>query len=70
MKHTYIAPEITVIEIETESLMLSVSGANGGLDDTSWGGSAGSSTGNGKIEADANGRRGSWGNLWEDNERW
>lgn len=56
--------------METESLMLTVSGENGGLDDTSWGGSAGSSTGNGKKEADANGRRGSWGNLWEDSRRW
>ena len=59
MKHTYIAPEITVIEIETESLMLSVSGANGGLDGTENGG-LGSD-----MEADANRRRGTWGNLWE-----
>ena len=64
MKHTYIAPEVTVIEIETESLMLSVSGANGGLDGTEDGG-----LGSG-MDADANGRRGSWGNLWEDNKRW
>ena len=64
MKHIYVAPEITVIEIETESLMLSVSGANGGLDGTEDGGSGSN------MEADANGRRGSWGNLWEDNERW
>lgn len=70
MKHTYIAPETTVIEMETESLMLTVSGKNGGLDDTSWGGSAGSNIGDGPIEADANGRRGSWGNLWEDSRRW
>lgn len=70
MKHTYIAPETTVIEMETESLMLTVSGENGGLDDTSWGGSAGSNIGDGPIEADANGRRGSWGNLWESGSRW
>lgn len=70
MKKTYIAPEITVIEMEIESPILSISGESGGLDDTSWGGSAGSSTGNGKIEADANRRRGSWGNLWESDNRW
>ena len=70
MKHTYIAPETTVIEMETESLMLTVSGENGGLDDTSWGGSAGSDIGDGPIEADANGRRESWGNPWESGSRW
>ena len=64
MKHIYVAPEITVIEIETESLMLSVSGANGGLDGTEDGGLGY------EKEADANGRRGSWGNLWEDGRRW
>ena len=64
MKKTYIAPEITVIEMEIESPILSISGESGGLDGTSWGGEASNG------EADANGRRGSWGNLWESDNRW
>lgn len=66
MKHIYVAPETTVIEMETESLMLTVSaeGGEGGLEGTGNGG-----WGSDK-DADANGRRGSWGNLWEDSRRW
>ena len=66
MKHIYVAPETTVIEMETESLMLTVSaeGGEGGLEGTGNGGSGSN------MEADANGRRGSWGNLWEDGRRW
>lgn len=61
MKHIYVAPETTVIEMETESLMLTVSaeGGEGGLEGTGNGGWGSD------MEADANGRRGSWGNLWE-----
>ena len=66
MKHIYVAPETTVIEMETESLMLTVSaeGGEGGLEGTGNGGWGSD------MEADANGRRGSWGNLWEDSRRW
>lgn len=59
MKQAYIAPQAEVIEIETETMMLGLSGENGGLDGTTTGGSV-----SGK-DADANGRRGTWGNLWE-----
>ena len=62
MKQTYIAPEVEVIEMETETMMLSLS-AESSLEGTTDGGGA-----TGK-DADANGRRGEWGNLWEDS-RW
>lgn len=65
MKKIYIAPEMEVMEIENEVLM-SMSAPNGG---PGYGGEAGSSTENGSMEADANGRRGSWGNLWESESR-
>lgn len=47
-----------VIEIENEIAMMALS-AEQALPGTSSGG-----------DADANGRRGSWGNLWEDSRRW
>lgn len=65
MKKTYMAPEMSVMELGTEVMMMSVSGEQGGLDGTSWGGQAGENIGDGPVDADANGRRGSWGNLWE-----
>lgn len=60
MKKKYIAPAMEVMEIDNEALMLTVSapGENGN-DGPSWGGSS-----DGDKEADANGRRGEWGNLW------
>ena len=63
MKKTYIAPKMEVLELDIEALMISMSAPNG--DGPGYGGEAGSSTGNGSMEADANGRRGEWGNLWE-----
>ena len=57
MKKTYIAPVIIVTELDGETLMLTMSSE--GLEGTSYGGTA---TG---ISADARGRRGNWGNLWE-----
>lgn len=62
MKQTYIAPEMEVVEIETETMMLSLS-ADESLPGTGWG-----DDGTGK-DADVNKRRGQWGNLWEDS-RW
>ena len=57
-KKEYIKPEIEVIELETESPMLSASGGSGGnvgvFDD--------------ETEDDANmsnKRRGQWGDLWD-----
>ena len=58
MKKTYIAPEMQVIEMEMESVLMSMSAPS--LPGTSWGGES-----DGEIEAQANDRRGSWGNLWE-----
>ncbi|MBO5678765.1 MAG: hypothetical protein J6S11_02235 [Bacteroidaceae bacterium] len=58
-KKQYIAPEMTIAEYRQEICMLSVSADQSlnGLND--FGGDA-----TGK-DADAQGRRGSWGNLWE-----
>lgn len=63
MKKTYIAPEMEVIEIENEIAMMALS-AGQALPGTSSGGEVFGG------DADANGRRGSWGNLWEDGRRW
>ncbi len=57
MKQAYIKPETEVIDIETETHLMALS-ASGSLDDTTFGG-----PGTGK-DADATGRRGTWGNLW------
>lgn len=61
MKKTYIAPEIIVIELDGESLMLTISAGDEetGLQGTTYGGMKGG------IEADAQGRRSTWGNLWD-----
>ena len=56
-KKTYIAPEMQVMEIDMESVLMSMSSPK--LDGTTDGGDS-----EGGMEADANGRRGSWGNLW------
>ena len=63
MKKIYVAPEMEVMELNIETLMLSMSapGGDGGDGGPSWGGSASDK------EADANGRRGEWGNLWTQN---
>ena len=58
-KKQYIAPEIIVTELDGEVLMQSLS-SGGSLTETTWGGE-----GRNK-DADAQGRRGSWGNLWEE----
>ena len=59
MKKTYIAPEMSVMELETEALMLTMSAPEDG--GPSWGGVS-----QGGMEADANKkRRGTWGNLWD-----
>ena len=65
MKKIYIAPQVEIVEIENEAMMLSVSADKGGLDDTNFGGQAGTGVGGGPKPADANDRRGSWGNLWD-----
>ena len=60
MKKEYIAPEMEVMEIENEAMMLTVSApGEGGLEGT---GSGGSMSGG---SADSNKRRGTWGNLWD-----
>lgn len=59
MKHTYIAPEIEVIEMNIETALMALS-AESTLPGTSTGNP---DEGTGK-DADANGRRGEWGNLW------
>lgn len=60
MKKVYIKPEMEVVELDIETSMMSISASNeNGLDGTSWGGVS-----EGDMEADANGRRGEWGNLW------
>ena len=48
-----------VMELNIETLMISMS-APGGDGGPSYGGES-----NGNMEADANDRRGEWGNLWK-----
>lgn len=57
MKKEYIAPEITIAEYTNRSYMLSVSAGDIGV------GYGGEATG---LDADARGRRGKWGDLWEE----
>ena len=63
MKKTYIAPEIIVTELDSKETIMSLS--SGDLEGTTYGGQAGSNVDNGPKDADAQGRRGSWGNLWD-----
>jgi hypothetical protein len=58
MKKTYIAPEMQVIEMEMESVLMSMSSSD--LPGTSDGGES-----SGGMYGDANDRRGTWGNLWD-----
>lgn len=58
MKKTYIAPEVQVMEVEFESALMSMSSPT--LGGTTDGGDS-----EGGMEADAPGRRGTWGNLWD-----
>lgn len=61
MKKTYIKPVMEVMELNIETLMISMSAPGGnGNEGPSWGGES-----EGGMEADANGRRGEWGNLWK-----
>ncbi len=70
MKQAYVTPVMEVVEMNIETALMALSAANGGLDETFWGGNGSGMT------ADANGRRGSWGNLWDSgssevsNRRW
>lgn len=60
MKKTYMPPEMSVLELDTEVMMLSLSASgDSGLEGTKPGGAISGG------EADANDRRGSWGNLWD-----
>ena len=52
-KQPYTPPAMSVIEIETESMMLAMSGTVPDSDDSEFGASANAS------------RRGEWGNLWQ-----
>lgn len=69
MKQAYVTPVMEVVEMNIETALMALSAA-GSLDGTQIGGPA-----SGK-EAEANGRRGSWGNLWDSgssevsNRRW
>ena len=60
MKQAYMTPEMEVIEMNMETPLMALSAADS-LDGTQIGGQI-----SGK-EADANGRRGTWGNLWDTN---
>jgi hypothetical protein len=61
-KKQYIAPEIIVTELDGEALMLTISASDEetGLQGTTYGGTKSG------IDADTRGRRGKWGNLWEE----
>lgn len=58
MKKTYIAPEMQVIEMEMETVLMSMSSSD--LPGTSDDGKS-----PGGMYGDANDRRGTWGNLWD-----
>jgi hypothetical protein len=59
MKKEYTKPEMNVMELGTEVMMLGLSSSgDSGLEGTTPGGSMSGG------EADANERRGSWGDLW------
>ena len=61
MKKTYIKPVMEIMELDIETLMISMSAPGGnGNEGPSWGGDS-----EGGMEADANDRRGEWGNLWK-----
>lgn len=62
MKKTYIKPVMEIMELDIETLMISMSAPGGnGNEGPSWGGES-----EGGMEADANDRRrGEWGNLWQ-----
>ena len=66
MKKIYIAPAMDIAELEVAAIIAGSVNTGGSLPGTGDGGDDDS----GNLEADANGRRGSWGNLWEDNKRW
>lgn len=66
MKKIYIAPAMEIAELEVAAIIAGSVNAGGSLPGTGYGGDDDSGT----IEGDANGRRGSWGNLWEDSMRW
>ena len=57
MKKDYVKPTLEAVEVEFESLMTTTSGEQG---------STGVGSGSAGDETDdyTNGRRGSWGNLW------
>lgn len=59
MKKVYIAPEMNVVEMEVETALMGLSSDND-LPGSSWGGES-----EGGMDADANDRRGGWGNLWD-----
>ena len=59
-KKQYIAPEMTIVEYRQEICMLSVSAEQSLNGVKGFGGDATS------MDADARGRRGKWGNLWEE----
>ena len=59
MKKTYIAPAMEVMELEVETILMALSSQES-LPGTSWGGDS-----EGGKDADANDRRGGWGNLWD-----
>lgn len=56
-KKNYIAPTIYIVDVETESMMLTASGE---IDNV---GTGSGTAGNGPELADK--RRGSWGDLWD-----
>lgn len=59
-KNVYVKPMLRVVELDTKVLMQPASpGASGpGIQ-------VGGGDGGGDVEAESQGRRGSWGNLWD-----
>ena len=58
MKKMYVKPTMEVVEIHSDVAMLAGSNPESNV-------GFGGGDGGGNVEAESNGRRGGWGNLWE-----
>lgn len=60
-KNIYMTPAMEVVNVDMDNSIMQLSGD---LDDTQYGGDAGTSTENGSIDADSKERNGWDGGLW------
>lgn len=60
MKEMYVRPVMEIVELHSDVAMLAGSNPDSNSSNVGFGGADG-----GVGEAESNGRRGGWGNLWE-----